>query len=133
MGTRTSNSTTPSSSLDTAPTSAPPALWTTGSSGTAGENPGERMATSGSFERQTHSAEWTQQLLDMSARTVLAFPTPSTCVACAECSSRPPSLSELISSERGFWFRNCMNKQFGVWLKKKKKKKKKVLALIPLL
>merc|ERR1711997_1056459 len=101
--TRTSNSTTPSSSLDTAPTSAPLALWTTGLSGTAGENPGERMATSGSFERQTHSVAWTQQLLDMSARTVLAFPTPSTCVACAGCSLRPPSLSELISSDHRFW------------------------------
>merc|ERR1711971_723951 len=94
------------------PTSAPPALLTTGFSGTVGEGPGEGMVTSGSFGRPTLSVAWTQRLLDTSARMALATPTHSTCVECVGCSSRHPSLLELTSSKQMFRSWNCINKQF---------------------
>ena len=82
--TRTSNSTTLSSSLGTVQTSAPLVLSTTGWSGTAGENLGERTVTSGhirinfyqpfyillqgSLGKPPHSVAWTRKHLDTSAR-----------------------------------------------------------------
>merc|ERR1712192_238395 len=98
-----------------------------GSSGTAGESPGERMVTSGSFGRPTLSVAWTQKLLDTSARTAPATPTHSTCEECVGCSSRHPSPSELTSSKQMFRSWNYINKQF-CGSKKKKKKKKKFLG-----
>ena len=82
--TRTSSSTTLSSSLGTVQTSAPLVLSTTGWSGTAGGNLGERMVTSGhirinlyhpfyillqgSLGKPPHSVAWIRKHLDTSAR-----------------------------------------------------------------
>ena len=82
--TKTSNSTTLFSSLDMVQTSAPLVLSTTGWSGTAGENLGERTVTSGhirinfyqpfnillqgSLGKPPHSVAWTRKHLDTSAR-----------------------------------------------------------------
>merc|ERR1712210_416177 len=122
-----------SSWLDMDPTSAPPALLTTGSSGTAGESPGERTVTSGSFGRPPHSVAWTQKLLDTSARMAPDFPTYSMCAGCAGCSSRTPSPSEPIFSKQMFRTWNCKinnsviqkKKKKNFFTQKKKKKKKK--------
>merc|ERR1719150_1083168 len=102
--TRTSNSTTPSSSLGTVQTSAPLVLSTIGWSGTAGENLGERTVTSGSLGKPPHSVAWTQKHLDTSARMGPASLTPSTSVACAACSSRHLSRLELISFNQALSF-----------------------------
>merc|ERR1712203_1286233 len=95
--TRTSSSTTLSSLLDTVQISAPLVLSTTGWSGTAGENLGERTVTSGSLGKPPHSVAWTRKHLDTSARMGPAFLTPSTSVVCAACFSRHLSRLELIS------------------------------------
>merc|ERR1712038_1857884 len=102
--TRTSNSTTLSSSLDTVQTLAPLVLSTTGWLGTAGENLGERTVTSGSSGKPPHSVVWIRKHLDTSARMVPAFLTPSTSVVCAACSSRHLSPLELISFNQALSF-----------------------------
>merc|ERR1712126_120475 len=104
LTTRTSNSTTLSSSLGTVQTSAPLVLSTTGWSGTAGENLGERTVTSGSLGKQPHSVAWIRKHLDTSARMGPAFLTPSTSVVCAACSFRHLSRLELISFNQALSF-----------------------------
>merc|ERR1711978_580182 len=104
LTTRTSSLTMLSSSLGTVQTSAPLVLSTTGWSGTAGENLGERTVTSGSLGKPPHSVAWTRKHLDTSARMGPAFLTPSTSVVCAACSSRHLSHLELISFNQALSF-----------------------------